>query len=94
VVLDVTMPTIRCVMPSRAQPGFEVNRQITRAVATRAERCLGVYCWVERGGSVRVGDRAGVQPVTAPQRFVADAARRAKRLTFGLMTGAVDRLSR
>jgi uncharacterized protein len=94
VVLDVTMPTIRCVMPSRAQPGFEVNRQITRAVATRAERCLGVYCWVERGGSVRVGDRADVQPVTAPQRFLADTARRAKRVTFGLMTGAVDRLSR
>jgi uncharacterized protein len=94
VVLDVAMPTIRCVMPSRAQPGIEVNRQVTRAVAARAERCLGVYCWVESGGRVRIGDRVGVQPVTAPQRFLADGARRAKRVTFGLMTGAVDRLSR
>ena len=66
VVLDVTMPTIRCVVPSRAQPGFEVNRQITRAVAARAERCLGVYCWVERGGRVRIGDRAGVRPANRP----------------------------
>ena len=65
VVLDVTMPTVRCVVPSRAQPGFEVNRQVTRAVATRAERCLGVYCWVESGGRVRIGDQAGVRPVTA-----------------------------
>jgi MOSC domain-containing protein len=94
VVLDVAMPTIRCVVPSRAQPGFEVNRQVTRAVATRAERCLGVYCWVESGGRVRVGDRVGVQPVTAPRRLLADAARRTKRFTFGLATGAVDRLSR
>jgi uncharacterized protein YcbX len=94
VVLDVTMPTVRCVVPSRAQPGFEVNRQVTRAVATRAERCLGVYCWVESGGRVRIGDQVAVRPVTAPRRFVGDAARRAKRFTFGLATGAVDRLSR
>ncbi len=33
VVLDVLMPTIRCVVPSRAQPGFEVDRRITKAVA-------------------------------------------------------------
>ena len=94
VVLDVTMPTVRCVVPSRAQPGFEVNRQVTRAVAARAERCLGVYCWVKSGGSVRIGDQVGVQPVTARQRFLGDAARRAKRLAFGLATGAADRLSR
>lgn len=94
VVLDVLMPTVRCVVPSRAQPGFEVNRQVTKAVAARAQRCLGSYCWVDSGGTVRIGDRVRVQPATAPQRFLADAARRAKRVTFGLMTGAVDRLSR
>ena len=46
-VLDVMMPTIRCVVPSRAQPGFEVDRRITKAVAVRAQRCLGVYCGVD-----------------------------------------------
>jgi uncharacterized protein YcbX len=94
VVLDVLMPTIRCVVPSRAQPGFEVDRRITKAVATRAERCLGVYCSVDAGGAVKVGDDVAMQPVGVGRKALADAARRTKRLTFGLVTGAVDRLSR
>jgi len=93
-VLDVAMPTIRCVMPSRSQPGFEVDRRITKAVATRAERCLGVYCWVQRDGSVRVGDDVALQPVSSGKKAVINAARRTKRLTFGLMNEAIDRLSR
>jgi uncharacterized protein YcbX len=94
VALDVLMPTIRCVVPSRAQPGFEVDRRITKAVAVRAQRCLGVYCSVDAGGTVRVGDDVAIQPVGAGRKALADAARRTKRLTFGLVTGAVDRLSR
>jgi hypothetical protein len=96
VVLNVAMQTVRCVVPSRAQPGFEVNRQITRAVAARAQRCLGVYCDVERVGTVRENDQVAVRAITAspPRRFLADAARRAKRFTLGLATGAADRLSR
>jgi hypothetical protein len=96
VVLNVAMQTVRCVVPSRAQPGFEVNRQITRAVAARAQRCLGVYCDVERVGTVRENDQVAVRTITAspPRRFLADTARRAKRFTLGLATGAADRLSR
>jgi hypothetical protein len=96
VVLDVAMPTIRCVVPSRAQPGLEVNRQITRAVAARAQRCLGVYCGVNSGGSVRVGDDVAVQSVDTPRtrKLVGDATRRTKRLALGLATAASDRLSR
>jgi uncharacterized protein YcbX len=94
VVLDVTMPTIRCVVPSRAQPGFEVDRRITKAVATRAQRCLGVYCWVQSGGSIRAGDDVALRPVSAGRKVVTNAARRTKRLTFGLVNEAVDRLSR
>ena len=93
-VLDVMMPTIRCVVPSRAQPGFEVDRRITKAVAVRAQRCLGVYCGVDSGGSVRVGDDVSVRPAGTGRKALADAARRAKRVTFGFFTGAVDRLSR
>jgi uncharacterized protein YcbX len=93
-VLDVAMPTIRCVVPSRAQPGFDVDRRITKAVATRAQRCLGVYCWVPSGGSVRVGDDVALRPVSASRKVVIDAGRRAKRFTFGLFNEAVDRLSR
>ena len=96
VVLDVAMPTIRCVVPSRAQPGLEVNRQITRAVAARAQRCLGVYCGVNSGGSVRVGDDVALQSVDMPRtrKLLGDAARRTKRLALGLATAASDRLSR
>jgi uncharacterized protein len=96
VALHVIMQTVRCVVPSRAQPGIEVNRQITRAVAAKAQRCLGVYCGVERAGTVRAGDRIAVRPTTAPRpkRLLADTARRAKRFTLGLATGAADRLSR
>jgi uncharacterized protein YcbX len=91
-VLEVTMPTIRCVVPSRAQPGFDVDRRVTRAVAARANRCLGSYCWVDAGGAVRVGDDA----VLAPHRqsVLADAAKRGKRMVFGLATAAADRFSR
>jgi uncharacterized protein YcbX len=91
-VLDVVMPTIRCVVPSRAQPGFEVDRRITRAMAARAQRCLGVYCDVESGGGVNVGDDVAVRP--QKQRLLDDAARRTKRFAFGLVTAAADRLSR
>ena len=94
VVLNVAMPTIRCVMPSRAQPGFEVDRRITKAVATRAERCLGVYCWVDSGGRVQVCDDVSLRPASAGRKAVATAARRTKRVTFGLFNEALDRLTR
>jgi uncharacterized protein YcbX len=93
-ILDVMMPTIRCVVPSRAQPGFEVDRRITKAVAVRAQRCLGVYCGVDSGGTVRVGDDVSVRHATAGRKALADAARRAKRVTFGVVTGATERFSR
>ncbi|SEH62082.1 hypothetical protein SAMN04489835_2112 [Mycolicibacterium rutilum] len=93
-VLEVTMPTIRCVVPSRAQPGFEVDRRITKAVANRGERCLGSYCWVDTAGTVRTGDAVSLRPAAAPKRVLGDAARRAKRFTLGLATAAADRLTR
>jgi len=92
VALDVLMPTIRCVVPSRAQPGIEVDRRITRAVAGKAQRCLGVYCDVQRAGTIKTGDAVALRlPKRGP---LADAARRTKRLAFGVVTAAADRLSR
>ncbi|BBY19394.1 molybdenum cofactor biosysynthesis protein [Mycolicibacterium litorale] len=92
VVLEVTMPTIRCVIPSRAQAGLEVDRRITRAVAERADRCLGSYCWVDSGGAVNVGDEVALTPHR--HSVLADAARRGKRMVFGLATAVVDRVTR
>ena len=79
VVLDVMMPTVRCVVPSRAQPGFEVDRRITKAVAVRAQRCLGVYCGVDSVGTVRIGDDVAVRQPTCGRKMFGDAARRTKR---------------
>ena len=91
-VLEVTMPTIRCVVPSRAQPGLEVDRRITKAVANRAQRRLGSNCWVKSGGSVAIGDAVALRP--EKHHLLAGAARRTKRFGFGLVTSAADRLSR
>jgi uncharacterized protein YcbX len=96
VTLKVSMATVRCVVPSRAQPGLDVNRQITRAVGGKAQRCLGVYCAVERAGTVKVGDHLTVPSAASsrPRQVLNDAARRTKRLAFGVATAAADRLSR
>ncbi len=80
--LNVLMPTIRCVVPSRAQPGFEVDRRITKAVAVKAQRCLGIYCGVGSDGAVRVGDEVGHSTggrAEATSLSAADAAREAVR---------------
>lgn len=91
-VLEVTMPTVRCVMPSRAQPGLAVDRRITRAVAERADRCLGSYCWVNSGGVIGVGDEVVLDPHR--DSALTDAARRGKRMVFGLATNVISRLVR
>ncbi|WP_299569383.1 MOSC N-terminal beta barrel domain-containing protein [uncultured Williamsia sp.] len=93
-VLDLTLPTIRCVVPSRAQPGFDVDRGITRALSARAERCLGSYCWVVEAGDVGVGDEITVRRPGTAARLLDDSARRARRFAFGAVAGALDRLRR
>jgi uncharacterized protein YcbX len=92
VVLDVTMPTIRCVVPSRAQPGLDVDRRITKAVAGRANRCLGSYCWVHTAGVVSVGDE--VELTHGRHRALADAVRTTKRFAFSVATTAMNRFAR
>jgi uncharacterized protein len=92
VALNVLMPTIRCVVPSRAQPGFDVDRRITKAVAVKAQRCLGVYCGVSSDGAVRVGDDVAI--AHHKRGALASAADRTRRLAIKSLTGAANRLSR
>ena len=57
-VLHVESKTIRCSMPSRAQPQFglaEVPR-ITPALVLHCKRHIGVNLRVEREGTIRAGD--------------------------------------
>lgn len=73
--LDVAMPTVRCVVPSRNH-GEDVPTEpaLTRVVARAAERYLGVYADVDRAGTVRVGDEVVVTPPAPPSRAQAVAA--------------------
>ena len=57
-VLAVESKTIRCSMPSRAQPPFGLAEEprITAALVLHCKRHLGVNVHVEQEGLVRVGD--------------------------------------
>ncbi len=50
------IPTVRCVMPSHAQPRLDRDPTVTRTVAAHARRCLGVYATVAGAGRINEGD--------------------------------------
>ena len=43
-------------VPTRPQPGLELDRALTRQLAARTNRFLGVYADVTTPGLLRVGD--------------------------------------
>jgi len=53
---DTLMLTPRCTMPSRAQPGIEVDRRIGTTIRDRRGNNLGLYASVSKAGSLAVGD--------------------------------------
>lgn len=52
----VLMPTPRCTMPSRAQPGFAVDKAIGTTIRDQHDNNLGVYASITTGGTLAVGD--------------------------------------
>ena len=52
----VMMPTMRCSMPSRAQPGIERDMEIGTTIRDGNNNNLGVYCSITQPGTVAVGD--------------------------------------
>ncbi len=90
----VTIPTIRCVVPTRPQPGIELDRGLTRSLAQRTDRLLGVYADVTRPGLLRVGDVVSVQAATPPgalRRAATAAGRTATRQVQRLLEATVLR---
>ena len=81
VTLRITNPTIRCVVPTRPQPGLELDRGLTRRLAESTDRFLGVYADVATPGVVRVGDVVLVRE-PAPPSAVRRAATAASRATM------------
>ncbi|MGZ8801430.1 MAG: MOSC domain-containing protein, partial [Mycobacterium sp.] len=81
VALRITTPTIRCVVPTRPQPGLGLDRKLTRRLAECSDRFLGVYADVTTPGVVRVGDAVRVRE-PAPPSAVRRAATAAGRTTM------------
>jgi uncharacterized protein YcbX len=50
------MPTVRCAMTTREQPGLPRDVAIAKVLNQHHDLNLGVYCAVERPGTIRVGD--------------------------------------
>lgn len=93
--LRVTIPTIRCVVPTRPQPGMDLDKTITRALAERTDRFLGVYADVLESGVLTVGDEVRVRPADPPtglQRAATAATRSATRAAQWLLEQTVMRL--
>ena len=53
---DILMPTMRCSMPSRAQPGLDRDKAIGTTIRDHHANNLGVYASIARGGTLHVGD--------------------------------------
>ena len=86
-VLRVTNPTIRCVVPTRPQPDLDLDRALTRQLAERTNRFLGVYADVRTPGVVQVGDTVSVRVASPP-----NAAQRAASAATKVATRGVQRL--
>ena len=83
-VLRVSGKTIRCVIPTRPQPGLEADRSLTRLLSERTDRFLGVYADVARAGTVRVGDRLDVHAAEPPNALRRNADALARRIQRGV----------
>ncbi|MGE0215716.1 MOSC domain-containing protein [Mycolicibacterium sp.] len=84
VTLRITNPTIRCVVPTRPQPGIELDRGLTRRLAQQTDRFLGVYAEVTRSGVIRVGDPVRVREPLPPGAIRAASTRAGRAAMRGL----------
>jgi uncharacterized protein len=94
VTLVVTTPTVRCVVPTRPQPGLELDRALTRRLAERTDRFLGMYADVTQPGVLRVGDEIRVQAAVPPgalRRVAAAMSRTAQRQVQRVLEATVLR---
>ena len=66
VEISTDIPAIRCSVPTREQDDLPADPDVLRALNAHSDRCLGVYCTVERGGTLRVGEPLDTVPPTRP----------------------------
>jgi uncharacterized protein YcbX len=58
---EVLMPTMRCTMPSRAQPGLDRDVEIGRTLREQHDNNLGLYAKIVSAGAIAVGDAVRVK---------------------------------
>jgi uncharacterized protein YcbX len=58
---EVLMPTMRCTMPSRGQPGLERDVEIGRTLREQHGNNLGLYAKIVEAGAIAVGDAVRVE---------------------------------
>ncbi|CAM3886050.1 MOSC domain-containing protein [Smaragdicoccus niigatensis] len=64
--IRVEVPTVRCSVPLRPQPGLEPDPAVVKTISRHNDRCLGVYADVTTVGSVSVGDAVEFVPTGQP----------------------------
>ena len=78
--LEPEIPTVRCSVPVREQPGLTAQPDVMRTIKDHSDRCLGVYANVPRAGTLTEGDEliyAGrTERGAAPRAWVARHAGR------------------
>ena len=92
--LRVTIQTIRCVVPTRPQPGLDLDRGLTRRLVDRTDRFLGVYADVTRPGLLRIGDTVSITvagPPSSGRRALTAARKAATRQVQRLLEATVLR---
>jgi uncharacterized protein YcbX len=57
---EVLMPTMRCSMPPRAQPGLEQDKAIAAVIRDHHDNNMGVYAKVTERGVIAVGDEVSI----------------------------------
>lgn len=57
---EVLMPTPRCSMPPRAQPGLERDPAVAATLRDHHDNNLGIYATITQAGSIAVGDEVRV----------------------------------
>lgn len=78
--LRVEIPTVRCSVPMREQPGVPADPAVARTVSQHGARCLGVYADIVEGGTIRIGDEVDFEPPEDAGAVAASVGRLAERV--------------
>lgn len=81
--LQVTMPTVRCSIPTREQVDLPADAEVMRRVSRDHGRVLGVYADVLEAGPVRLDDEVVLRDA-APRPRAQRAAARVRDGAYGL----------